>query len=228
MTEKFKNTYRNKTMRLKGWDYSSSGYYFVTICTKDHINYFGDIVKEKMEINNIGKVVEQFWKEIPTHFLYIDLDEFVVMPNHIHGILIIDEDKRKNLSSCVTCYATTDRACYVPEFRRDVACYATTDISEKNDTSKRMSKISPKSGVLSSIIRSYKGACSKEINKMVKGDSFSWQNRFYEHIIRNEKSLDKIRQYITNNILQWNLDTENEINKDKDAKEYYKKIFAVT
>jgi len=85
----FKNKYRIQSTRLVGWDYSSNGIYFITINTKFGKNYFGKIINKKMYLNNIGKIIKKYWYEIPNHFSNIKLDEFIVMPNHIHGIIII-------------------------------------------------------------------------------------------------------------------------------------------
>lgn len=78
-----------KHNRLKGYDYSSSGYYFVTICTKDRTEYFGNIIDNKITLNNIGEIIKSCWLEIPNHFPSVELDEFQIMQNHIHGIIII-------------------------------------------------------------------------------------------------------------------------------------------
>lgn len=80
---------KKKANRLNNYDYSQAGYYFVTICTKERINYFGEIEKETMQSNNMGLIAKQCWQVIPEHFPNTALDEFVVMPNHIHGIVII-------------------------------------------------------------------------------------------------------------------------------------------
>lgn len=85
----YKNRYRIESARLKGWDYSSPGYYFITICTKNMECLFGNIINEKIVLSEMGKIAEQYWREIPVHFNDIILDEFVVMPNHIHGIISI-------------------------------------------------------------------------------------------------------------------------------------------
>ena len=96
---KFQNKYRITPHRLKNWDYGSPGMYFVTICTKNQICYFGDI-KTSLNENihgdphlaptNIGKIAHDYWTEIPKHFPFVELDEFKIMPNHMHGILLID------------------------------------------------------------------------------------------------------------------------------------------
>ncbi len=92
MTEKFRNKYRSPSARLAGYDYTRKGAYFVTICTNKHICYFGDIFKGKMILSETGVTVQNFWKEIQDHFPTAHIDEFIIMPNHIHGIIIIKSD----------------------------------------------------------------------------------------------------------------------------------------
>ncbi len=88
-----------KPNRLKYFDYSQAGWYFVTICTKDHKHFFGNIFKEKIVLNEIGKIANECWEEIPKHFPNVELEEFVVMPNHIHGIIIINSVGDANFAS---------------------------------------------------------------------------------------------------------------------------------
>ncbi|HOU75849.1 MAG TPA: hypothetical protein PK957_01875 [Candidatus Dojkabacteria bacterium] len=86
MNEKFLGKYRNGTTRLKPWNYSWNGYYFITTCAKNRFDYFGRIVGGKMVLNKIGKIVNKYWSDIPNHFINVYIDEYIVMPNHIHGI----------------------------------------------------------------------------------------------------------------------------------------------
>jgi len=88
----YKNKYRIESTRLKGRDYSSPGAYFITTCTKNKIPYFGEITDGQIVLSGSGKIVKKYWREIPDHFGNTKLDEFVVMPDHIHGILIIDNN----------------------------------------------------------------------------------------------------------------------------------------
>ena len=91
MSERFKEKYRIPSARLQNWDYGWNGIYFITICVAGREHYFGEITKGKIRMSEIGLLAERFWFEIPQHFPFILLDAFVVMPNHIHGILIIDK-----------------------------------------------------------------------------------------------------------------------------------------
>ena len=89
--DKFRNKYRIASARLASWDYSNPGLYFITICTKDRINFFGEISYNEMYLNEIGKIADKFWGDIPDHFHNVELGEFIIMPNHVHGIIIINE-----------------------------------------------------------------------------------------------------------------------------------------
>jgi len=91
MTKRFLNKYRIPSARLQNWDYGWNGIYFITICTEGRDNYFGNITEQVMELSEIGLFAQKIWFEIPGHFTFVDLDAFIVMPNHIHGIVIIDK-----------------------------------------------------------------------------------------------------------------------------------------
>jgi len=183
MPEKFKNKYKIESVRLKDYDYSQNGIYFLTICTKNREEYFGSIVNKEMILNEMGKIAENFWKEIPNHFSNMRLDEFVVMPNHVHGIIEILCDK----------HARRDEA--MPRLY--------------NGAYPKMSKISPMPGSLSVILGSYKSIITKTIRKKIPYIFFAWQSRYYDRIIRNEIELNRIREYIFNNPAKWEEDRNN-------------------
>jgi len=213
--EKFKNKYRTESTRLQYWDYSSPGYYFITICTKNRINYFGEIENGRMNRNKIGDFAQKFWLEIPNHFFNVTLNEFIIMPNHIHGIVVINNNKtlvetrhclvstnvnnnnNNNNNNNTTNHNITNTA-----IRIYTAATNGTDIG-KNRFQNQGKK------TISSIIGSYKSICTKTINKNQNHFHFAWQPRFYEHIIRNEESLDRIKHYIVNNPENWYSDRNN-------------------
>jgi len=177
---KYQNKYRIGSARLKGYNYGNMGLYFITICTANREHYFGKIIEGKMQLSKIGILADVFWCEIKNHSNNIVLYQFVVMPNHIHGILEIVENIGGDGGG------------------RDVACNVSTVDKTIN---KQMSKISPKSGTIGRIIGSYKGAVSKYTHRL--GLQFDWQSRFHDHIIRNEKSLEQIQSYIISNPKNW-------------------------
>ena len=91
MAEKYLNKYRISSTRLSTWDYSCNGAYFITICTVNRQHYFGEIINAEMHLSEIGELANQFWLAIPDHSPFVLLDAFVVMPNHMHGIIVIDK-----------------------------------------------------------------------------------------------------------------------------------------
>jgi len=138
-------------------------------------------------LSPIGKTAQEYWLQIPKHFNHVELDEYVIMPNHIHGIIVIN-DKNVNI-------------------RRDVRSNAPTNANAKMNPENYYSRISPQSGSLGVIIRSYKSSVTRWCRKN-KHDHFKWQRNYYEHIIRNDHELYEIRKYIINNPAQWQLDSE--------------------
>ncbi len=180
----FKDKYRIESARLKGWDYRNAGCYFVTICTKNRGHYFGQILESEIHLSALGEIAACYWREIPKHHANVELDEFVIMPNHIHGIVVI-------------CKHT------VVETFHGTSLHGTS--------LQGMSAISPKAGSLGVILRSYKSAVARWAG--LNGyQHFAWQARFYDHIIRNNQSLYKIRQYILDNPINWTIDKENSAN----------------
>ena len=186
---KYKNKYRIKSIRLIGWDYGGDGGYFVTICAKDRRHFFGEIKRKRMILFGIGKIAKKFWYEIPDHFSFVILDEFCVMPNHLHGILFIKKVETQNLASV--------------QDKQDFAPLKTVNLQKKN----YKNKFGPQSKNLSSIIRGFKAGVKKyaTMNKI----EFFWQPRFYDRIIRNEEELSRIRKYIFENHLKWALNKDN-------------------
>ncbi len=182
MSEKFKNKYRIPSARLQTWDYGSNGMYFITICTQNREHYFGDLIGGKIELSEIGILASKYWYEIPEHFPFVNLDEFVVMPNHVHGIIIIDKPINENNTGAQSANNIE------PELVGGIA-------GNKNPMFHKN---------ISRIIRWYKGRCSFEMRKIHA--CFTWQSRFHDHIIRSSESYEKIRNYIANNFQKWEED----------------------
>jgi putative transposase len=171
--------------------------YFVTICTYEREWLFGNVVNSQVHLSEIGKIAAKFWAEIPQHSQHTYIDAYVIMPNHVHGIIVIDNPECRDV--------VIDN----PECR-DVACNVSTlgDDFDDTDVYRNLSKISPKAGSLSVVIRSYKSAVTRWCN-MNGYPNFAWQQRFFDHIIRADGSLDKIREYIINNPRKWEYDKNN-------------------
>jgi len=181
----YKNKYRIESVRLKDWDYSKGGYYFVTICTLNGECIFGEVVEEKVQLSPIGHIVAEEWVKTEILRRNVTLGKWVIMPNHLHGIIIIKNDDVETHSRA-SINAETHNNASLPPYKN---------------------KFEPQRNNLSSIIRGFKSATTGRIRSVKR--NFSWQSRFYDHIIRNEKSLNKIREYILNNPLKWELDKNN-------------------
>jgi len=165
-----------RSIRLKKYDYSLTGAYFVTICTQNKECIFGEVLNDETKLSKEGHIIKEEWLKIAILRPYVGLDQFVVMPNHFHGILWIQRDEQGTARCAPT----------VQQFGKGV------------------------SGSLPAIIRAFKSAVTNRINVLrnTRGAPV-WQRIFYEHVIRNESSLNRIREYILNNPLHWELDREN-------------------
>ena len=174
-----------RSIRLKGYDYTQPGAYFVTICTHGQMCVFGDIINDDVKLSPAGQIAHREWMRLDTRFHYIDLDEFVIMPNHIHGIIII------------TCRGT---AVNMINKAHEISCRA--------PTGEQFGK--PISSSIPTIIRSYKSSVTFRVNRLRYPLAKPlWQRNYFEHIIRNDDELNRARRYILNNPLQWHLDEEN-------------------
>ena len=192
--DKYQNKYRIQSARLKGYDYTHEGFYFITICTHNREHYFGEIIDRKMILSNIGVLADVFWHEIKNHSKNVELHQFVVMPNHIHGILEIvgginhgdDDDGGDDSVETMHASSLQNRCQQHPQ---------------KNQ---QMQKISPESGSVSRIIGAYKSAVTKHAHRLKY--EFEWQTRFYDHIIKNNKEYQNIKNYIIKNPENWEND----------------------
>lgn len=170
------------SIRLHGYDYSQEGLYFVTICVKDKVCLFGNIVDDEMVLNDAGRIAYQ--ERLNTKILRknVRLDEFVIMPNHVHGIIEITDVG----ANCIRPQTTTD---------------------ECNSPLQTENKFRSPSQTLGAIIRGYKAAVTKQINKLHETQNITiWQRNYYEHIIRNDESYQKITEYIYENPKDWKRD----------------------
>ncbi len=151
---------RRRSLRLPAYDYSQAGAYFITICTQDRVMLFGEVIDGHVRPNEIGMIVQQTWNDLPVHYRGIDLDTFILMPNHVHGIIILADQP--------------ERPCALPE-----------------------------------IVRGFKTFSARRVNETTGKRGALWQRSYYEHVIRNEKALNRIRAYIANNPAQWADDPNN-------------------
>ena len=170
---------RRKALRLKHYDYSQTGGYFLTICTYNGKYLLAETIKGKMILNDAGERTKQCWFELKNRFTNIELDEFVIMPNYIHGIIII----MNNVG-------------------------AIHELPLQNRIQRRRMLI-PK------IVGYFKMNAARHINQLRGISGFPvWQRNYYEHIIRSEKELHRIREYIQSNPINWEMDRENPLSKN--------------
>ena len=181
-------SHRHRSIRLKGYDYAQAGAYFVTICTHSQGCLLGEIVDGEIVLGSYGKFAKACFEGIPQHFAHAEVDAFVVMPNHLHGIIFVAN-------------GTEVGAQHAAPLRKEASPR-------------------PTPGSLSTIVRSFKSASTKRINELRGAPGTPvWQRNYYEHVIRNERELDKIREYIATNPLRWTLDGENPQRMGRSAEE---------
>jgi REP element-mobilizing transposase RayT len=167
-----------RSIRLKGYDYAYPGAYFVTICTHNREHLFGEIVDSQMQWNEHNCIVQACWDDLPYHYPHVELDAFVVMPNHIHGIIVLVDVVGAGLRPAPTTAPattpTTGKRHDLPEIVR----------AFKSFSARRINGIRQTPGVP------------------------VWQRNYYEHIIRDENELNCIREYVMSNPVQWQYDRE--------------------
>jgi len=176
--DKFKGKYRVPSARWPAWDYGRNAAYFVTICTADRAPYFGAIAAGQMVLTPVGHAAWDCWHQIPAHFPFVVFDEFVVMPNHVHGIVVIDKP---------------DGGAAIVETQN----FASLP-SQHN-------RFGPQSQNLASIVRGFKIGVTKFARQ--HNIPFGWQARYHDHVIRNAGEHERIRRYIVENPQKWAADT---------------------
>ncbi len=195
--DKYKNKYRIPSARLQNWDYGSNAAYFITICTADREHYFGKIIKNKMQLFEIGRITKNEWLKTPEirPDMNLLLDRFIVMPNHFHGIIIIGENEYNTKRG-----TERDMECDM-ECRDAMHCVSTTTTDKTTTNNDTKNEFGPQSKNLASIIRGFKSSVTTFAHK--NNIKFGWQSRFHDHIIRNDTEYNRIRTYIINNPANW-------------------------
>jgi putative transposase len=169
----FREQYRIESTRKPNWDYTLPGWYFVTICTHGRKPHFGRVANATVNLSPIGEYVDACWKEVPQHHQHIDIDEFVVMRNHMHAIVIIGGPDR------------------LPELRK----------REKFKRIAELNTVRPKANSLGAVVGSFKSAVTRWC--VAQHMEFKWQPRFHDRIIRGKNSLTAVREYIRDNPANW-------------------------
>jgi putative transposase len=212
---------RHKSLRLQGYDYSRHGAYFVTIMTKNRDALFGEVVAETMTLNDLGRAVQNIWENLPNHYQEITTDQYVVMPNHIHGIIWIENNLTNNQDVGVGLSKTTpgnDVAimssrptllmCHAANVQGAGLVQPTNEIVDGANKIPVVRRPAPTgSRDLSEIIRFFKSFSAKRVNALRNMSGAQvWQRGYHDRIIRTETELNQIRGYIQTNPLRWSLD----------------------
>ncbi len=188
--------HHRRSIRLPDWDYTG-GAYFVTICVQNRECVFGDVVNGEMQLNTWGTIVADYWRNLPRHFPTIELGPFVVMPNHVHFIILLNPPVvsvgAQPVGAQLNCAPTTN---CIP-----------TDTETESPIGKSFT-VDKQRPTLGQVVRAFKAATTRLIRQGGKGD-FAWQRNYYEHIIRNEAEFHRIAQYIHANPANWVMDQEN-------------------
>ena len=191
--------HHRKSIRLAGYDYAQAGAYFVTSITWRRGNLFGEVVNGEMVLNDFGKIADDCWRAIPEHFPTVELGAHVVMPNHVHGIImIVDNQLDAAGRGAIYRAPTTDHA----------------HIAEHTPTVEQFGK--PTVGSIPTIVRTYKAAVTRLIGRQFNATGI-WQRNYYEHILRNKREMAQIWDYIEANPANWLTDDENPVNIQKET-----------
>ena len=190
---------RRHSLRLRGFDYTSAGAYFVTLCVADRACFLGEIVDGAMCLNPLGRIVAESWLALPTRFPVIKLDAFVVMPNHFHGIIILNEIHVPPAPSGSVGAKQAPPAAKQPELQNKGGA----------DITSRTSSATTAAPSLSRVIQAFKSISAIARNRVSgrEGQPF-WQRGYYDHVIRDEHELNQIRAYIASNPARWTEDSE--------------------
>ena len=175
-----------RSVRLHGYDYSSAGLYFVTACTEKRESLFGELIQGEVRPSEIGRLVSWCWFDLPNHYPRLKLDEFVLMPNHIHGILALVDPVGAGLKPALGILAPAGL----------VGAGLKPALALRH--------------ALAEIVRAFKTFSSRRANELrgTRGKPL-WQRSYYEHIIRSGDELSSIRRYVAENPLRWEWDREN-------------------
>jgi putative transposase len=194
--------HHRRSIRLKGFDYTQPGAYFVTMVSYQRAGLFGEIVDGQARLNDLAKIVDRCWRNIPRHFPEVELDVYVVMPNHLHGIIWIGDrgcrgeasaDSERGISHHLS--AAQSRSATPPEA----------------DASPQRPK-GTQSGSLNAIVQNFKSVSTRKANQFLGSPgSKIWQRVYFERVVRNERELNAIRRYIADNPAQWESDRENPV-----------------
>ena len=198
--------HHRRSIRLRGYDYSAEGTYAVTICTRNRDCTLGEVANGEMTPSEVGRIVDECWLAVPNDLPDVTLDEYQIMPNHVHGIVVIWDNHAKDLVGNgdsrmdLMCngHSVRDLINQIPPGDQIPLGLVDAKFSGRIDWP---SMTNPKQ-TLGKIIRHFKAKATKKIHDAAFSN-FGWQGRFHDHIIRDEDDLERVREYIRNNPLCW-------------------------
>jgi len=208
MSDHYRQQYRILTARANWWDYHNEAAYFITICTAGKTHYFGTIRNGEIRLSELGEIVKHEWLRTPMmrRDMHITLDEYIIMPNHFHAILVIGKNSFNSLSKqqqgdrrdAMHCVSGNEQ-----HNKRDAKhCVSTTFQSTSQQiNSGNVNQFGSQQKNLPSVIRGFKSSVTRRARQIQTG--FAWQPRYYDHIIRDDYDWMRIREYIHNNPAQW-------------------------
>jgi REP element-mobilizing transposase RayT len=186
---------RRRSIRLQGYDYSQAGAYFVTLCTQNRARLFGDVINGEMRLNVAGNIVADEWIKTAEIHNRTELDEWVVMPNHFHGIMVITDASATNRDDVK---------------KRNTGNYRRADNRPVGRFTGRppVAPTGPKPKSVGAVMAGFKSSVTSRVNTYRQSPgSEVWQRNYWDHIIRNETELDTLRQYIITNPARWEQDS---------------------
>ncbi len=195
-----------RSIRLKGYDYTQAGAYFVTIVTRNRECLFGEVADGDTRLNESGQIAAACWQDITRHFGNVALDEFVVMPNHIHGVILIAD-------ASSTVGAKHSRQPRRIQTETDIVFGIGSANANHGMLRPYKNTLPPrgtKTNSLGAILQNFKSVSTRKVNQTRETQGAPlWQRNYWEHIVRNEEDLDRIREYIIDNPLNWQSDENN-------------------
>ena len=191
--------------RLREYDYAQDGAYSVTVCTDWRTHLFGRVTDGRMELNAVGRIVEKVWHELPEHYPHVELDAFVVMPDHVHGIVVfVGGDSEAGSDSGPTLGSVT-----VGSRPEEAGLKPAPTQNEARTQDEAPTKV--RRHGLSEVVRGFKTYSGRRVNGLRGTPGVAvWQRGYYEHVVRNEEDMNRIRQYFQENPLRWSLKRENQ------------------
>lgn len=198
--------HHRRSIRIKNYDYASEGAYYVTIVTQGRECLFGEIINKEIFLSIYGKIVQKWWEDIPNHFPKVETSAFIVMPNHIHGIIFITKDRRGEVLSP----RNNPNQDNLENIHLGEISLETEESSNQGGETPPLHR-----RTLGQIVAYFKYQSTKEMNSVddVKTITRFWQRNYYEHIIRNERELKQKTDYILDNPSRWDEDVENPLKR---------------